>query len=90
MTESLHVIPVGDLIEHTTTVRCPCLPTAETAPGGSIYVHHAADRRETREHPTHDYVHDLACCSCGRLGIDHGPGETTSNWLDTGKGKWGQ
>lgn len=52
---TVHVEPVGDLIEHDTNGgECPCGPTTESvkAPDGSVgwlVSHHSLDGRETQE-----------------------------------------
>lgn len=51
---SLHVIPVGDLIEHETTDTCPCGPTDQPVrrDDGSVrwlVIHHSLDGREHSE-----------------------------------------
>jgi hypothetical protein len=51
----LHVVPVGDLIEHDTEHQegCVCGPDVELnetrAGDGWIYVHHSLDQRELSE-----------------------------------------
>jgi hypothetical protein len=49
----LHVMPVGDLLEHTCApgTECVCGPTTEPVPAkdgsmGWIHVHHSLDGRE--------------------------------------------
>lgn len=42
-----HVIPLDDLRFHLESVTCWCRPTVDEA--DNICVHHALDRRETRE-----------------------------------------
>jgi hypothetical protein len=54
MTSDVHVTPVGDLIEHTTTDDCPCGPTTQpvqrdNGSTGWVTVHHSLDGREQRE-----------------------------------------
>lgn len=44
-----HVVPQDDLREHITDVSCFCFPTQDSA-DPYLYVHHAADGREKREH----------------------------------------
>ena len=51
---SLHVVPVGDLIEHETTDECPCGPEQRLVKrdDGSarwLVVHHSLDGRELTE-----------------------------------------
>lgn len=42
--------PTRDLIEHETVGDdCPCGPTTEFVPGGSVVVHHSLDGRELSE-----------------------------------------
>lgn len=46
--EPIHVLPVGDLREHTCSVQCWCQPTPdEDEP--LVIVHHAMDGREQFE-----------------------------------------
>jgi len=52
VTNTLHVIPNGDLVDHESTPDCPCGPTSdpvERADGsvGWVHVHHSLDGRET-------------------------------------------
>ncbi len=56
MTETIHTIPVGDLIDHETENfdACWCGPDVEFLEGGGrIVVHHSLDGREHDE-PDHD------------------------------------
>ena len=52
---TVHVLPVGDLIEHEGTGDdCPCGVTIEPVPAadgsmGWVIVHHSLDGREQRE-----------------------------------------
>ena len=51
---ALHVVPVGDLIEHVLTGDCPCGPAdkpVERDDGsvGWLVVHHSLDGRELAE-----------------------------------------
>ena len=51
---SLHVYPLGDVIEHEMTDDCPCRPRSEAVdrPDGSfgwLVVHHSLDGREQEE-----------------------------------------
>lgn len=46
ITGVLHVMPIGDMVEHFPNSACECLPI-ETEPG--IVVHHAKDCREAQE-----------------------------------------
>lgn len=51
MTDTLHVIPNGDLVDHESTPDCPCGPTSDpvTRHDGSVgwvHVHHSLDGRE--------------------------------------------
>lgn len=48
---AVHVVPVGDLIEHVTVGECPCGPRPKVAKreGGSVcrlVVHHALDAED--------------------------------------------
>lgn len=53
----VHVLPVGDLIEHEEVGDdCPCGPTIEAVfredgSNGWLITHHALDRREQTERP---------------------------------------
>lgn len=54
MSNALHVMPVGDLIEHNPSENCPCGPSLEAVPRddgstGWIHVHHSLDGRKARE-----------------------------------------
>ena len=51
---SLHVIPIGDLVDHATTSECPCGPRDQSVKrdDGSVrwlVVHHSLDGREQGE-----------------------------------------
>lgn len=51
---SLHVLPLGDYIEHEPEDDCVCGPTGEAVfrPDGSngwVWIHHSLDGREKRE-----------------------------------------
>jgi len=51
---AIHVMPVGDLIEHATTEDCPCGPRCEPVERddgsfGWLHVHHSLDGREASE-----------------------------------------
>lgn len=44
----IHVMPIGDLREHESNIRCFCKPTEdEDTPG--VWLHHALDGREQYE-----------------------------------------
>lgn len=50
----LHVIPLGDLVEHDTAGECVCIPQPRRVPradgsDGWLMVHHSLDGREARE-----------------------------------------
>ena len=50
----VHVVPVGDLIEHPLSDDCLCGPRVEPVPRedgstGWLYVHHSLDGRELTE-----------------------------------------
>lgn len=45
-----HVVPLDDLREHITDVSCWCDPSQDINGDEYLYVHHAADQREKREH----------------------------------------
>jgi hypothetical protein len=50
----LHVVPIGDLIQHDTTGECVCGPTEQPVKArdgavGWIAVHHSLDGREADE-----------------------------------------
>ncbi len=52
--DTLHVVPVGDLVEHETGDDCVCGPTAEPVERedgsmGYVGVHHSLDGRERHE-----------------------------------------
>jgi hypothetical protein len=57
MTDVLHVVPVGDLIEHDTSTRdaaCVCGPTTTPVKNddgsvGWLLIHHSFDGRELHE-----------------------------------------
>ena len=54
MTTALHVVPIGDLVEHVSDDDCLCGPTAKPikADDGSvqwIMIHHSLDDREQIE-----------------------------------------
>ncbi len=54
--EEQHILPLGDLVEHTAT-ECICEPRTEPVPRddgsmGWVIVHHSLDGREFRE-PDH-------------------------------------
>lgn len=60
MSDTLHVLPIGDLIEHDTATAepdCVCGPRTELVEGpdgssaGWVIVHHALDGREREETP---------------------------------------
>lgn len=51
---TLHITPIGDLIEHELTEECPCGPQQQLvqhddAPDGWLIVHHSLDGREQIE-----------------------------------------
>jgi len=58
MPQTVHVLPVGDLIEHDSDGDdCPCGPTTEPVPDGDgaigwLITHHSLDGREKREAAT--------------------------------------
>lgn len=50
----LHVMPVGDHVEHTSDLECPCGPEARSinrddGTTGTLFVHHSLDGREIAE-----------------------------------------
>ena len=52
--DEVHVVPVGDLVEHTTDDECACGPETEPVPRndgsmGWLVSHQSLDRRELRE-----------------------------------------
>lgn len=56
MTNTVHVVPVADLVDHDATgdTDCVCGPTAEAVfrPDGScgwMHIHHSLDGRERHE-----------------------------------------
>jgi len=47
----VHVVPVADLVDHSTDEACVCMPSAEVVlndqgPDGHVYAHHSLDGRE--------------------------------------------
>jgi hypothetical protein len=55
MTETLHIIPVDDLIEHEAGGGCPCGPRLKTVTShdgsvGHVVKHHPLDGRVKREY----------------------------------------
>lgn len=54
MGQTVHVVPVNDLIEHLDD-NCPCGPDVEHVPtdtgDGWLIVHHSLDGRESHEQP---------------------------------------
>lgn len=54
MVDTMHVVPVGDLVEHETTADCVCGPATEAVfredgSNGWLVVHHSLDGREAFE-----------------------------------------
>lgn len=54
--DTVHVTPVGDLIDHDTTEDCVCVPAAVPVPRsdgstGWVITHHSLDGREHRPTP---------------------------------------
>ena len=55
----VHVLPLGDLVEHDANCDCICGPDVEyidpdtgiTYPGGPVVTHHSLDGREQNEEP---------------------------------------
>lgn len=47
-TESVHVVPLNDLREHTASTDCWCNPT-EDDEWPDVWVHHSMDKREEYE-----------------------------------------
>lgn len=47
--DELHVIPIGDDVDHEETGDCPCGPHLDIEGAGLIYVHHSLDGREQHE-----------------------------------------
>lgn len=52
--DTVHVMPINDLIEHESSGDCACGPRTEIvqrddAPDGHLYVHHSLDGREMGE-----------------------------------------
>lgn len=45
-----HVVPMGDLKEHTPTPDCWCYPTLDLEAEGMVYIHHSLDGREREVH----------------------------------------
>lgn len=46
--DDFHVVPVGDLREHTVSSGCWCRPTPDDE-HPNIFIHHAMDQREAYE-----------------------------------------
>lgn len=44
----IHVIPIGDLREHESNIRCFCKPTEDEEQPG-VWIHHSLDGREQYE-----------------------------------------
>lgn len=62
---TVHVVPIGDLVEHDADDECICGPTVEAVfredgSNGWVAIHHSLDGREHHE-PDHNR---LACPSC--------------------------
>lgn len=54
MTSALHVVPIADLVEHTSDDDCSCGPTVKPIKGADgavdwLMVHHSLDGREQGE-----------------------------------------
>lgn len=53
MSQTQHVMPTADLVQHEPTEHCVCAPAikrADTPDGdGWIYIHHSLDGRERTE-----------------------------------------
>jgi len=50
MSNTIHVLPLYDLKEHTESDDCECLPRIEyVGEGGKVVVHHSYDKREFYE-----------------------------------------
>lgn len=54
MSDTAHVVPVNDLVDHEDSDECPCGPTSEPvkrADGsvGWVVIHHSLDGREKSE-----------------------------------------
>ena len=45
----IHIIPIGDLKEHTEQSTCECMPSAEVVNGETIIIHYSYDGREYSE-----------------------------------------
>jgi hypothetical protein len=98
VSDTIHTIPVNDLIEHTTDGRdCPCGPTTEPVERedgsmGWIVLHHSLDGREHDE-PDHDAANCPSCRS--RLASGEGHCSQTAlgtepNRLAPGEGQWAE
>lgn len=51
---SIHVTPIGDLVEHEASEDCVCVPTTEPVERedgsvGWLHIHHSLDGREANE-----------------------------------------
>lgn len=62
MGQTIHTVPVNDLIEHNTySDDCPCGPDVHYVDnGGKCVVHHSLDGREHSE-PDHDVANCPGC-----------------------------
>ena len=49
----VHVLPIGDAIEHRDGIDCPCRPRVERCGNGILIIHNAADGREVTEELRH-------------------------------------
>lgn len=45
----IHVLPIGDTIEHLELRQCWCRPTVDDNAPDAVVVHHSADGREYYE-----------------------------------------
>lgn len=45
----VHVVPIGDLIDHEETEDCICGPDVEIHPECWLVIHHSLDGRERHE-----------------------------------------
>lgn len=47
--DTIHVVPIEDLIEHEESEGCVCGPEVESVDSGWLVVHHSLDGRELQE-----------------------------------------
>lgn len=47
--DTIHILPLNDLKEHTESDECECHPTVKHVDGGKVVVHNSYDGREFLE-----------------------------------------